>query len=125
SQKLTLQFRLIFSSSISNLPLENKTLFHSKLKGINVVISNDLTHQQRKENGILRKHMKNARTSGKQVYIKGNRLVVENKEYTIEDLEEGEIESGEGNLEEKTSNINDTKEEAGSKGQAEGRQIQY
>ncbi|KAL3288684.1 hypothetical protein HHI36_003117 [Cryptolaemus montrouzieri] len=65
--------------------------------------------------------MKNPRANGKQVYISGNRLVVENKEYTIEDLEEGEIESGEGNIEEKTSNTRDTKEEAGSKGQAEGR----
>ncbi|KAL3275399.1 hypothetical protein HHI36_020163 [Cryptolaemus montrouzieri] len=92
----------------------------SKLKGTNVVISNDLTHQQRKENGILGKHMKNAGTNGKQVYIKGNRLVVENKVYTIEDLEEDEIESVEGNLEEKTSNTMDRKEAAGFKGQAEG-----
>ncbi|KAL3289931.1 hypothetical protein HHI36_023314 [Cryptolaemus montrouzieri] len=86
-----------------------------------MVISNDLTHQQRKENGILRGHVKNARNSGKQVYIKENRLVVENKEYTIEDLEEGKVESGKGNLEKKTSNTRDTKEAAGSKGQTEGR----
>ncbi|KAL3283837.1 hypothetical protein HHI36_018007 [Cryptolaemus montrouzieri] len=115
----------------TNCPIKIEFLFYStkkeilsrgsKLKGTNVVISYDPSHQQKKDDGILRKHMKNARTSGKQVYIEGNRLVVENKEYTIKDLEEGEIESGEGNLEEKTSNTRYTKEAEGSKGKTEGK----
>ncbi|KAL3288565.1 hypothetical protein HHI36_003004 [Cryptolaemus montrouzieri] len=97
-----------------------------KLKGTGVVISHDLTQQPRKEISILRKHMKKARTSGKQIYIKRDRLVIDNKQFTVGELEEREIESEDDNLGEKTTKPRDTKETTGSRGQAEGKnQFKY
>ncbi|KAL3283875.1 hypothetical protein HHI36_018044 [Cryptolaemus montrouzieri] len=65
--------------------------------------------------------MKKARTSGKQAYMKGDRLVIENKQFTVIELEEREIESEEENSGEKTTKSRDTKETTGSRGQAEGK----
>lgn len=61
----------------------------NKLKGKNISIANDLTHYQRQEIKILRKHLLLARQEEKydECYIKGNKLFVNGTAYGIEDLE--------------------------------------
>lgn len=61
----------------------------NKLKGTKIVIAQDLTKLQQIKNKILRRHLRQARESTKEIcYIKGDKLYVGAKEYTSEDLED-------------------------------------
>lgn len=64
----------------------------NKLKGKNISIANDLTHNQRQEFKILRKHLFLAKQEEKykDCFIKGNKLIVNGIAYGIEDLERDE-----------------------------------
>lgn len=58
-----------------------------KLKGTKIYITPDLTVKQRNENKILREHLHQVKgNTGKQCFIKGNKLYVDNIPYTVEDL---------------------------------------
>lgn len=60
-----------------------------KLKGTKVAVANDLTHEQRKENKILVKHLKIARQRGgyESCYIRAGKLFIDGVSYLAKDLE--------------------------------------
>ncbi|CAG9759995.1 unnamed protein product [Ceutorhynchus assimilis] len=61
-----------------------------KLKGTGVSISEDLSKEEREENKILRKHLKEAKEQKLNAYIKNNQLVVNGQAYTAEELQKEE-----------------------------------
>ncbi|KAG5874150.1 hypothetical protein JTB14_029460 [Gonioctena quinquepunctata] len=73
----------------SNLKKKEVLTNCNKLKGRNISIANDLTHTQRSENKILRKHLFLAKQEGnyRDCYIRGDRLFVDGISYGVEDLE--------------------------------------
>ncbi|KAG5899001.1 hypothetical protein JTB14_001527 [Gonioctena quinquepunctata] len=73
----------------SNLKKKEVLTNCNKLKGRNISIANDLTHTQRSENKILRKHLFLAKQEGnyRDCYIRRDRLFVDGISYGVEDLE--------------------------------------
>lgn len=65
------------------------------LKGTNIVISEDLTVEERVRNKILRKHLQIAREKKLNAYIKNNRLYINGDVYNAEQLEGKEGENNE------------------------------
>lgn len=59
-----------------------------KLKGTNIFINHDLTKTEQKENTILRKQLKLARTEDTKAYIKKNKLYYQGEVYTAKDFPE-------------------------------------
>lgn len=57
-----------------------------KLKGKNLFISQDQCFEDRANNKILVKHLKEAKSSGIQAYIKGYKIVIGKEIYSAEDL---------------------------------------
>lgn len=62
-----------------------------KLKEKNIAISNDLCEEDRKEQKLLRKYLKEAREKQLNAKIRGNKLEINNILYTVNQLENGDI----------------------------------
>lgn len=58
------------------------------LKGTDISVSNDLCQEDRRDQKILRGHLKTAREKGQQARLVGNKLEVDKKLYAIRDLKE-------------------------------------
>lgn len=61
-----------------------------KLKGTSISISEELTLEERKENKILRQHLKSARSKNLNATIKNKKLIVNGQEYSALELADEE-----------------------------------
>lgn len=58
----------------------------NKLKGKKIFIAQDLCHEDRRDNKVLQRHLKLARSKNNFAKIKGNKLTVNEDVYTVEQL---------------------------------------
>lgn len=89
----TQKFRPISVEVVSSL--KRKEIFQKakNLKGTKVSVTPDYTAEEYGEQKFLYNHLKIARTSGKEAYIKKRALFIEGKRYTVEDLKSNTTES--------------------------------
>lgn len=86
------------------------------LRNTPISISNDLCYEDRKEQKILRQHLKLAREQNKEAKIKGNKLEIGGKLYTTADLGSTGIDSDESAASSDESDLDGDRETDGKSG---------